>query len=56
MIIDFVIEIGSYLVNEVEFKNEQEKVLVDFWSVVLKDEQYVIVNMMVKFVENNSIY
>lgn len=56
MIIDFVIEIGGYFVNEVDLKNYQEKVFVDFWSVVFEDEQCVIVNMMVKFVENNSIY
>lgn len=52
-ITDLATEIGSYLANEVESKNEQEKVLADLWSVASKDEQHAIANMMVKLVENN---
>ncbi|MFS0656257.1 DUF3243 domain-containing protein [Bacillus sp. 179-C3.3 HS] len=47
-------EIGGYLANEVEAKNEQERVLADLWSVASEDEQRAIANMMVKLVENNS--
>ena len=47
-------EIGGYLANEVEAKNEQERVLSDLWSVASEDEQRAIANMMVKLVENNS--
>ncbi|MCY7932348.1 DUF3243 family protein, partial [Bacillus inaquosorum] len=53
---DLATEIGSYLANEVESKNEQEKVLADLWSVASKDEQHAIANMMVKLVENNSTH
>ncbi|PRS30402.1 hypothetical protein C2W59_01949 [Bacillus pumilus] len=49
-------EIGGYLANEVEAKNEQERVLADLWSVASEDEQRAIANMMVKLVENNSSY
>ncbi len=35
-ITDLATEISDYLANEVESKNEQEKVLADLWSVASK--------------------
>lgn len=47
-------QIGDYLANQVDPKNEQQRVLSDLWSVADKDEQMAIANMMVKLVENNG--
>ncbi|WP_110112767.1 DUF3243 domain-containing protein [Bacillus sp. CGMCC 1.16541] len=47
-------QIGGYLANQVEAKNEQEKVLADLWSVASPEEQHAIANMMVKLVQNNG--
>lgn len=51
---DLAYQIGGYLANQVDAKNEQEKVLADLWSVASKEEQHVIANMMVKLVQNNG--
>jgi hypothetical protein len=47
-------QIGDYLSNQVEPKNEQERILSDLWSVADKDEQQAIANIMVKLVQNNG--
>ncbi len=47
-------QIGDYLANQVEPKNEQERILADLWSVADKEEQQAIANMMVKLVQNNG--
>jgi hypothetical protein len=47
-------QIGDYLANQVEPKNEQEKILADLWSVADKNEQEAIANMMLKLVQNNG--
>ena len=47
-------QIGDYLANQVEPKNEQEKVLSDLWSVASKEEQAAIANIMVKLIQNNG--
>lgn len=51
---DLAFQIGSYLSNQVEPKNEQERMLSDLWSVANKDEQHAIANIMVKLVQNNG--
>ncbi|AQX54112.1 DUF3243 domain-containing protein [Priestia flexa] len=51
---DLAYQIGGYLANQVDAKNEQEKVLADLWSVASKEEQHAIANMMVKLVQNNG--
>jgi len=51
---DLAYQIGDYLANQVEPKNEQQRVLSDLWSVADKDEQQAIANMMVKLVQNNG--
>lgn len=47
-------EIGGYLADKVEAKNEQERILADLWSVASPEEQHAIANMMVKLVKNNG--
>ncbi len=47
-------QVGDYLAQQVDPKNEQERVLADLWSVASKDEQQAIASMMVKLVQNNG--
>ncbi|MFD2682762.1 DUF3243 domain-containing protein [Bacillus seohaeanensis] len=51
---DLAYQIGGYLSEQVEPKNEQERVLADLWSVASPEEQHSIANMMVKLVKNNG--
>jgi len=44
-------QVGEYLSDEVEPKNDQERVLSDLWHVASEEEQHAIANMMVKLVE-----
>jgi cytochrome c553 len=44
-------QIGDYLANQVDPKNEQERILSDMWSVADKQEQQAIANIMVKLVK-----
>ncbi|MGJ9381475.1 hypothetical protein CR203_03185 [Salipaludibacillus neizhouensis] len=44
-------QVGEYLADEVQPKNEQEQVLADMWSVASEEEQHAIANMMVKLVQ-----
>ncbi|KMY49514.1 DUF3243 domain-containing protein [Peribacillus loiseleuriae] len=48
------IEIGDYLANQVDPKNDQERVLSDLWSVANEDEKHAIACLMVKLVDNNG--
>ncbi|PAC38133.1 DUF3243 domain-containing protein [Caldifermentibacillus hisashii] len=54
VITDLAYQIGDYLANQVDPKNEQERVLSDLWSVANEQEQQAIANIMVKLVQNNS--
>ncbi|MDL4839000.1 DUF3243 domain-containing protein [Aquibacillus rhizosphaerae] len=47
-------DIGGYLSNQVEAKNEQEAVLVDLWNAADQKEQHAIANIMVKLVQNEG--
>ncbi len=47
-------EVGEYLANQVDAKNDQEAILRDLWSVASEEEQHSIANMMVKLVQNNG--
>ncbi|MBS4217682.1 DUF3243 domain-containing protein [Bacillus sp. FJAT-49711] len=49
-------QVGDYLANQVDPKNEQERVLSDLWSVASEEEQKAIASIMVKLVENNSTH
>lgn len=51
---DLAFEIGNYLANQVDPKNEQERVLSDLWSVATDEEKHAIASVMVKLVENNG--
>lgn len=51
---NLALQIGDYLANQVEPKNEQERILADLWSVADKQEQQAIANMMVKLIQNNG--
>jgi hypothetical protein len=51
---DLAYQIGDYLAQNVDPKNEQERVLADLWSVASPDEQHAIATMMVKLVQNNG--
>ncbi len=53
-IANFATEIGGYLADKVDPKNEQERILSDLWSVADSTEQHAIANMMVKLVKNNG--
>ncbi|MCM3799194.1 DUF3243 domain-containing protein [Caldifermentibacillus hisashii] len=54
VITNLAYQIGDYLANQVDPKNEQERVLSDLWSVADEQEQQAIANIMVKLVQNNS--
>jgi hypothetical protein len=51
---DLATEVGDYLANQVDPKNEQERVLSDLWSVASDQEKQSIASVMMKLVENNS--
>ncbi|GGH81997.1 hypothetical protein JOD43_002717 [Pullulanibacillus pueri] len=51
---NFATEIGGYLADHVDPKNDEQRMLSDLWSVADKDEQHAIANMMVKLVQNNG--
>ncbi|WP_226578937.1 DUF3243 domain-containing protein [Halobacillus litoralis] len=51
---DLAYEIGTYLANSVDAKNDQEAILRDLWNVADQEEQHTIANMMVKLVQNEG--
>ena len=51
---DMAFRVGDYLANEVEGRNDQEKLLAELWKVADEQEQHTIANLMVKFVHNKS--
>ncbi|OLO40955.1 hypothetical protein BTR23_05635 [Alkalihalophilus pseudofirmus] len=53
VISDVAYQVGEYLAQQVEPKNEQERILADLWKVADEQEQHAIANMMVKLVQNN---
>ena len=44
-------QIGNYLAEHVDPKNEQERVLSDLWSVASDEERHALANVMVKLVQ-----
>ncbi|MCM3759513.1 DUF3243 domain-containing protein [Alkalihalobacillus oceani] len=54
VISDVAYQVGEYLSQQVEPKNEQERILADLWRVADEQEQHAIANMMVKLVQNNG--
>ncbi|WP_020059072.1 DUF3243 domain-containing protein [Bacillus sp. 123MFChir2] len=49
---DMAYRIGDYLANEVEARNDQEKLLAELWKVADEQEQHIIANLMVKMVKH----
>ena len=49
---DMAFRVGDYLANEVEGRNDQEKLLAELWKVADEQEQHTIANLMVKFVQH----
>ncbi|MFB1081045.1 DUF3243 domain-containing protein [Jeotgalibacillus sp. JSM ZJ347] len=41
-------QIGNYLANNVDPKNEQERVLADLWRAADEKEQHVLANLMIR--------
>ncbi|GAF63586.1 hypothetical protein BTS2_0477 [Bacillus sp. TS-2] len=52
VISDIAYQVGEYLADQVEPKNEQERVLAELWKVADENEQHAIANMMVKLVKH----
>ncbi len=46
--------IGDYLAEEVEPRNNEERLLKELWQVGTEEEQQALANMMVKFVQNEG--
>ncbi len=44
--------IGDYLANEVEPRNDEERVLAELWKVADEQEQHTIANLMIKLVQH----
>ncbi|ETT85922.1 DUF3243 domain-containing protein [Viridibacillus sp. FSL R5-0477] len=49
------VQIGEYLANNVDPKNEQERVLSELWSVATDDEKQSLANCVVKLVQNRKV-
>ncbi|GGE24930.1 hypothetical protein GCM10011571_28870 [Marinithermofilum abyssi] len=47
-------QIGDYLAQDVEPKNEQERVLKELWNAADEQEQKTMANLMVKLVSENK--
>lgn len=48
---DLAYEIGDYLAQDVDPKNEQQRVLKELWDVADENQQRVIAELMVKIVD-----
>ena len=55
MIDKTAVQIGEYLANNVDPKNEQERVLKDLWTVSEKDEKQVLASLIVKLVQKKPL-
>ena len=48
-------QIGEYLANNVDPKNEQERVLKDLWTVAENNEKQVLASLVVKLVQSKPL-
>lgn len=55
MIQEAAVQIGEYLANNVDPKNEQERVLSDLWGVASEDEKHALANCVVKLVQKKPM-
>ncbi|WP_299509748.1 DUF3243 domain-containing protein [uncultured Rummeliibacillus sp.] len=49
------VQIGEYLANNVDPKNEQERVLSNLWGVASENEKEALANCVVKLVQNKNL-
>lgn len=49
------VQVGNYLAENVDPKNEQERVLADLWSVAETDEKKAIASCLVKLVQHKAV-
>ena len=49
------VQIGDYLANNVDPKNEQERVLSDLWGVAAEDEKHALANCLIKLVQSHRV-
>jgi hypothetical protein len=47
-------QIGDYLAEQVEPKNNEERLLKQLWECSTEEEQHVLANLMVKLVQNEG--
>lgn len=55
MIQEAAVQIGEYLANNVDPKNEQERVLSDLWGVASDEEKHALANCVVKLVQKKPM-
>lgn len=51
---NIAVEVGDYLSEHVEAKNEEEALLRDLWNVASEEEQQAIANLMMKLVQEKG--
>lgn len=51
---NIAVEVGDYLSQNVEAKNEEEALLRDLWNTASNEEQQAIANIMVKLVQKKG--
>lgn len=51
---NIAVEVGNYLSQNVEAKNEEEALLRDLWNTASSEEQQAIANIMVKLVQEKG--
>jgi len=49
------VQIGEYLANNVDPKNEQQRVLSDLWGVASESEKESLANCVIKLVQNSKL-
>lgn len=51
---DIATQLGGFLAQSVDPKNEEQRLLSNMWQVASKEEQQSIANMMIKLVQNEQ--
>lgn len=52
---DIAYQIGDYLAEQVDPKNNEERLLKQLWDASSEQEQHVLANLMVKLVQNEDV-
>ncbi|MEG0258767.1 MAG: DUF3243 domain-containing protein [Lysinibacillus sp.] len=56
MIQQSAVQIGEYLANNIDPKNEQERVLSDLWAVASESEKQSLASCVIKLVQNKQVH